>query len=100
MGGEAVPGFPIELEDNPIQHGREGGRVVVRAADADGFVTLSVSDDGPGIGKRDRRHMFGRFSAGQRQAPGPDWACTWSNGWLGPMVAAWIWSQRRARAPP
>ena len=68
--GDAVRQALLNLLDNAIQHGREGGRVQVRADDADGFVRLSVSDDGPGIGKRDRRRIFGRFERGTASSSG------------------------------
>lgn len=68
--GEAVRQALQNLLDNAIQHGREGGRVEVRAADTDGFVKLSVSDDGPGIGKRDRKRIFGRFERGATASSG------------------------------
>jgi two-component system phosphate regulon sensor histidine kinase PhoR len=61
---EAVRQALLTLLDNAIQHGREEGRVEVSAADTDGVVRLSVSDDGPGIGKRDRKRIFGRFERG------------------------------------
>jgi signal transduction histidine kinase len=62
--GEAVRQALLNLLDNAIHHGREGGRVEVRARAADGFVALSVSDDGPGIGRQDRTRIFGRFERG------------------------------------
>ena len=31
---------------------------------------LSVADDGPGIGRADRRRIFGRFERGSTDAPG------------------------------
>jgi signal transduction histidine kinase len=33
-------------------------------------VCLSVSDDGPGIGRREQRDVFGRFVRGVTDAPG------------------------------
>ena len=68
--GEAVRQALQNLLDNAIQHGREGGRVEVRAVETDGFVKLSVSDDGPGIGKRDRKRIFGRFERGATTSSG------------------------------
>lgn len=68
--GDAVRQALLNLLDNAIQHGREGGRIQVRADDANGFVRLTVSDDGPGIGKRDRRRIFGRFERGATSGPG------------------------------
>jgi signal transduction histidine kinase len=68
--GEAVRQAVLNLLDNAIQHGREGGRVHVRASEGDGVVTISVSDDGPGVGKGDRRRIFGRFERGATSSPG------------------------------
>ena len=68
--GEAVRQALLNLLDNAIQHGREGGRVEVRALARDGFVELSVSDDGPGIGRRDRKRIFGRFERGATASSG------------------------------
>jgi signal transduction histidine kinase len=68
--GEAVRQALLNLVDNAIQHGREGGRVEVRAAATDGSVSLSVSDDGPGIGRRDRERIFGRFERGVTASSG------------------------------
>jgi signal transduction histidine kinase len=68
--GEAVRQALLNLLDNAIQHGREGGRVEVRAAHADGVVKLAVADDGPGIGKRDRKRIFGRFERGATPGSG------------------------------
>jgi signal transduction histidine kinase len=68
--GEAVRQALLNLLDNAIQHGREGGRVEVRAVHTEGLVKLSVSDDGPGIGKRDRKRIFGRFERGATTSSG------------------------------
>jgi signal transduction histidine kinase len=67
---DAVRRALLNLLDNAIKHGHAGGRVEVRAeSDAD-WVKLSVADDGPGIGRRDRTRVFGRFERGERAAPG------------------------------
>jgi signal transduction histidine kinase len=68
--GEAVRQALLNLLDNAIQHGRHGGRVGVRAVHADGVVKLAVSDDGPGIGRRDRKRIFGRFERGVTASSG------------------------------
>lgn len=68
--GEAVRRALLNLLDNALRHGHEGGRVWMRA-DADGeHVRLSVSDDGPGIGRRDRTRIFGRFQRGEADTAG------------------------------
>lgn len=67
---EAVRRAVLNLLDNAIKHGRQGGRVEAGAF-ADGeAVCLSVSDDGPGIGRRERKDLFSRFVRGRTEAPG------------------------------
>jgi signal transduction histidine kinase len=68
--GEAVRRALLNLLDNAVSHGREGGRVEAAAATSGDLVTLSVADDGPGIGRGDRRRIFGRFERGRTEAPG------------------------------
>ncbi|MGQ0733740.1 MAG: sensor histidine kinase [Acidobacteriota bacterium] len=67
---DAVRRALLNLLDNAVKHGRSGGRVGI-SAEVDGdVVKLSVSDDGPGIGRRDRRRVFGRFERGPTEASG------------------------------
>ena len=67
---EAVRRALLNLLDNAIKHGRHGGLVTVSATVANGYVKLSVTDDGPGIGRRDRKRVFGRFERGPTEGPG------------------------------
>jgi anti-sigma regulatory factor (Ser/Thr protein kinase) len=67
---DAVRRALLNLIENAIKHGRPNGRVEA-SAHADGeHVRLSVRDDGPGIGRRDHRRLFGRFERGATEAPG------------------------------
>ena len=67
---EAVRRAVLNLLDNAIKHGRHGGRVEAGVF-ADGeSVCLSVSDDGTGISRRDRKDLFSRFVRGKTEAPG------------------------------
>jgi len=67
---EAVRRALLNLLDNAIKHGRQGGNVEAGAF-ADGeSVCLSVADDGPGIGRRERADLFTRFFRGRTEAPG------------------------------
>ncbi|HSD67251.1 MAG TPA: sensor histidine kinase, partial [Vicinamibacteria bacterium] len=68
--GEAVRRALLNLLDNAVAHGREGGRVQASASSRGDEVRLEVADDGPGIGSADRRRIFGRFERGATEAPG------------------------------
>ncbi len=68
--GEAVRRALLNLLDNAVSHGREGGCVEASAASRGDEVRLSVADDGPGIGRTDRRRIFERFERGRTEAPG------------------------------
>jgi signal transduction histidine kinase len=52
------------LVDNAVRHNPEGTQVRVAVAADDGHVTLTVSDDGPGIDTDSQRHLFERFWRG------------------------------------
>jgi len=67
---EAVRRAVLNLLDNAIKHGRHGGRVEAAAFPDGEAVCLSVSDDGPGIGRRERKDLFRRFVRGKTEAPG------------------------------
>ncbi len=52
----------LNLIDNAISYGNEGGKVFVEAARrADGMLELKVIDDGPGIPKEHQDRIFERF---------------------------------------
>jgi signal transduction histidine kinase len=67
---EAVRRAVLNLLDNAIKHGREGGKVEAGVTTEGADVCLSVADDGPGIGPRERKNLFGRFVRGRTEAPG------------------------------
>jgi len=67
---EAVRRAVLNLLDNAIKHGRPGGHVQADAFAEGGAICLSVSDDGPGISRRERKGLFGRFVRGNTEAPG------------------------------
>jgi signal transduction histidine kinase len=67
---EAVRRALLSLLDNAVTHGRERGCVTVTAAAEPDLVRLAVSDDGPGIARRDRRRLFGRFVRGDGAVEG------------------------------
>jgi len=51
----------LNLVDNAIKYGSEGGRVTVSAAKSEGRVIITVSDDGPGIEPKHLPRLFERF---------------------------------------
>ena len=67
---DAVRRALLNLIENAIKHGRSNGRVEAGAHADGGNVRLSVEDDGPGIGRREHRRLFGRFERGATEAPG------------------------------
>jgi signal transduction histidine kinase len=56
---EAVRQAVSNLVDNALRHG--GSHVRIGASLREGSVRVDVVDDGPGIARRDRRRVFGRF---------------------------------------
>jgi signal transduction histidine kinase len=67
---DAVRRALLNLVDNAIQHGNEGGHVEIRVQTSGEQVRLSVADDGPGIGRAQRGSVFRRFVRGTTEAPG------------------------------
>ncbi|NLW12350.1 MAG: HAMP domain-containing protein [Clostridiaceae bacterium] len=52
----------LNLLDNAISYGKEGGKVYISAIrQADGMLELTVRDDGPGISKEHQDRIFERF---------------------------------------
>ncbi len=67
---DAVRRALLNLIDNAVKHGREGGHVEVGVCLRDDHLQLSVADDGPGIGPTHRDGIFRRFTRGPTEAPG------------------------------
>jgi two-component system phosphate regulon sensor histidine kinase PhoR len=68
--GDAVRRALLNLLDNAVKHGREGGHVEVRTGRTGDQVHFVVTDDGPGIGPVHRRGLFHRFTRGASEAQG------------------------------
>ncbi len=51
----------VNIIDNAIKYTAQGGQIRVKLADADGFVIVTIEDDGIGIPKEDVERVFERF---------------------------------------
>ena len=62
----------VNLIDNAIRYGHEGGVVRLRMANDGESVTVEVEDDGPGMDAASLEHIFDRFWRGDsaRSTPG------------------------------
>lgn len=58
------------LLDNALKFGPPGSTITIRAADEDGLVVISVSDQGPGIPSQDLPRVFERFYKGEPSRTG------------------------------
>jgi signal transduction histidine kinase len=58
---DAVRQVLTNLVDNSLRYTPAGGRIVARSRPQDGGVTLSVTDDGSGIGHEHLARIFERF---------------------------------------
>jgi signal transduction histidine kinase len=67
---EAVRQALLNLLDNAVRHGGSGGQVRVTAEQEGDAMKVSVSDDGPGIPRRDRKRIFGRFERSETESVG------------------------------
>lgn len=80
QGLPLVYGDPLRVEqivtnlvDNAIKYSPAGSHISVRAEserDLEGFLTISVSDNGTGIPKEDQEKLFQRFYRGTTRSPG------------------------------
>lgn len=68
----AFASIVLNLVDNAIRYGREGGAIVVTLRGDDERLCLHVQDDGPGIPAQEHALVFERFyrCAGEQQATG------------------------------
>jgi signal transduction histidine kinase len=62
----------VNLVDNAIKYTPSGGRVSIRATEADGTASLEVADSGTGIPENERTHVLERFVRleASRHSPG------------------------------
>jgi two-component system phosphate regulon sensor histidine kinase PhoR len=58
---KALEQVVVNLVDNAIKYGAEGGRIDIVGAFRNGRVRVEVCDDGPGIAPHHRERIFERF---------------------------------------
>ena len=56
----------VNLVDNAVKYGHEGGNVWIEAFECEGFIRIIVRDDGIGISEEDIDHIFDRFYRADR----------------------------------
>ena len=60
----------LNLLDNAVKYGRDGGSIEVSLETAEGFVVIAVRDHGPGIPEAELAHVKERFYKGSGKARG------------------------------
>ena len=61
MNPQLIVHAVVNLVDNAVKYGPEGGVITVSACDVGDFVEITVSDHGPGIAPRHQSRVFERF---------------------------------------
>jgi signal transduction histidine kinase len=83
----------LNLADNAIKHTPDGGRVSLCLNQNEGWVRLTVSDDGAGIPPEDLPHIFGRFYRAEKsrwRKPSTNQDSPGIGAGLGLSIARWI----------
>ena len=62
---EKLQAIMVNLLGNAIEYSHEGKRIRISAQVADGKLTLSVRDEGPGIANEHSKQVFDRFAQGE-----------------------------------
>jgi len=73
IDGDACTHALLNVVENAVKHGREGGRIVIECVQEDAEVVVTIDDDGPGIAEHERDAIFGmgvRSSAAVRRGHG------------------------------
>lgn len=55
----------INLVNNAVKHTQDGSEICVSSRETDGFVSITVSDNGPGIPDEQKSHIFELFYTGR-----------------------------------
>ncbi|MDD7404008.1 MAG: DUF4118 domain-containing protein [Butyribacter sp.] len=57
----------INLVDNAIKYTPKDSNIEIKMKKENGLIVISVADDGPGIAKQDKEHIFEMFYSGQNK---------------------------------
>lgn len=87
------------LVENAIRHAPVAGHVDLRVEQGVGQVTLSVSDDGPGIDPQEWERVFDPFYRGTGSVgKAPAWGCRLYGPLFSVAQARWTWGTPMRRA--
>lgn len=71
LDGDACVHALLNVVENAIKHGREGGNVAIECLCEGPFLCVCVDDDGPGVAQQERGAIFGLgFRGGEARRPG------------------------------
>lgn len=71
IDGDACIHALLNVVENAVKHGREGGKVTIECLRSDSLLCVYVDDDGPGVAEEERDAIFGLgFRGGSAQQPG------------------------------
>lgn len=64
MDAKLVVQVVVNIVDNAVKYTPEGSHIEICGRKRDGYIEVSVSDDGPGISEQDKPHVFDMFYSG------------------------------------
>lgn len=67
---EALRRVLVNLLDNAVRLAPEGSCIQLAGTRSNGWIELSVTDEGPGLDPEEQAHVFERFWTGERARPG------------------------------
>ena len=69
MNADACVQTLVNIVDNAIRHGREGGRIAISSFVQDGYLQVFIDDDGNGVCETERAAIFSFRMRGSRAHP-------------------------------
>ncbi len=68
MDAKLIEQVLINLIDNSLKYSKEDCKIEINVYEKDDYVWFEVSDNGPGISKELKKHIFDRFFTGEEGA--------------------------------